>query len=694
MATIDEIIKQSLNPFDNSVAGNFWEERKPAPTVDSIHQEALTQIKSVLDQIAQDHQTRTLILYGDVGVGKTHFMGRLKQKLNNEAFFVYIEPFPQSDHIWRHILRYTVDNLINVPVGQVDSQLILWLKSCLSTISHELRSEHKGFIDKIKGLFGKHQQDVKSERKLFIDILKKNIGTKGIYNANEFFGVLYDLTNPDLHSLACEWLKGDDLDEESLQKLQVKQSIDNEDAARGLLGNFSKISGKTHPIVLCFDNLDNIARLPDGSSDLQALFNVNSAIHTGKWQGFLIIVSIRTSSWNENYKRIQPSDLDRAKLKIPLRRITLEEGEALLASRLYQLHHQAYSLPDSPIYPLTTEILVKVFPGRKASARQVLDLGKNLFQEYKEWLFRGQQPPKPKWLDGHTPPPPPPPPDEVVKAQLELLWQQEYKKVQTKITKITLLAAPELIRMLQEALEVLQVQAIKPKLLSGKYASYSLSYQLPHHKKTVGLVWTEDPGMKSFYDVMNACQRVVANNSCYSLQLIRLASVGQPSLAGNQIYKQIFTYTNHRHFKPNLVSVHYLATYHNLVNSALAQELVLAGKTINLQKLQSLIRESEILHKCTLLQDLGIIAKQAPVKNDGNRTKKDFKPVKDFLLNLVTIQGFMGVAALIKEAKSQFSTTQHSEIEQLIQQLCEEQKVKIIDYNAKLEDQLIRLVTQ
>ncbi|BAY97670.1 hypothetical protein NIES37_16140 [Tolypothrix tenuis PCC 7101] len=691
MLTIDDVIKQSLNPFDNFAAGNFWEEQKPVSTVDSIHQEALTQIKSVLEQISQDHQTRTVILYGDAGVGKTHFMGRLKQRLNEQAFFAYIEPFPQSDHIWRHILRHTVDSLVNAPEGQTDSQLILWLKSCLSNISKGLQSEQKSFIDKIKGFFGRTKTDNKGERKLFVDILKKTIGTKGIYNANEFFGVLYDLTDPNLNSLACEWLKGDDLDEESLKQLQIKQSIDSEDTARGILGNFSKISSKTQPIVLCFDNLDSIARLPDGSIDIQALFNVNSAIYNGKWQGFLIIISVRTSTWNDNYKRIQPSDLDRASVKVPLKRITLEEAEALLASRLYQIHHQAYSLPKSPIYPLTAEILWKAFPSRKASPRMALTLGKQLFQEYKEWLFRDKKSPKPKWLDDGTPPPPPPPTPDEIKAELQLIWQQEYKKVQAKITKITLLAAPELIRLVQEALEALQIQEIKPKLLSGKYASYSVSYQQPSTKEKVGIVWTEDPGMKPFYDVMNACQRVVSNNLCQKLKLIRFAGVGQPNLAGNQIYRQIFTYTHHLHIKPSLGSVHYLATYHSLVNSALAHELVLVRKTITLKELQSLIRELQILHKCALLQDLGIVPKQDTVRDNDNR-KQDLKLVKDFMLNQIKIQAFMGVTALIREVIRQFPTVKESEIHDLIDLLCQEKKVKIINPKAKLQDKLICLI--
>lgn len=690
MTTIDQLIKQSLNPFDNYAAGNFWEEQEPAPTVESIHQEALTQIKSVLAEVAEDHQTRTLILYGDVGAGKTHFMGQLKQRLNDRAFFAYIEPFPQSDHIWRHILRYTVDSLVNAPAGQTDSQLILWLKSCLSTIREGLQSEQQSLIDRIKGIFGQAKTDARGDRQFFIDILKKTIGNTGIYNANEFFGILYDLTNPELYSLACEWLKGDDLDEESLKKLRVKQSIDNEDKARGILANFSKISAKTQPIVLCFDQLDNIARLPDGSIDLQALFNVNSTIYNGKWKGFLIIISIRTSTWNENHKRVQPSDLDRASLKVPLKRITLEQAEVLLATRLYPLHHQADPQPVSPIYPLNQQVLVKAFPSSKASPRNVLMLGQQLFQNYKEWIVKDKPNPPPKWVDGEAPPLPPLSPDKI-QAEFQLIWQHEYNKIQGRITKITLLAAPELIRMLQEALAALQVQEIKPKLLNGNFASYSLSYQQPDQRERVGLVWTEEPNMRPFYDVMNACQRVMDRSQCQTLQLIRAAGVGTPKLAGNQIYKQIFTGTHHRHIKPTLSSVHYLATYHSLVNAALANELVVAGKTLSLKELEAQIRNSEILHKCTLLQDLGIVSIQNNSK-DNHNGKHEVQVVKEFLFNLVITQHFMGLLTLIQNARRQFYQVNESDIEQMIHQLCQENKIKIVNPKAKPEAQSVCLV--
>ncbi|MUG99281.1 AAA family ATPase [Scytonema sp. UIC 10036] len=690
MATIEEVIKKSLNPFDNLAAGNFWVEQESPPNIESIHQKSLSQIKNVLAEVAQDRQTRTLILYGDAGTGKTHFLGQLKQQLNDTAFFVYIEPFPQSDHIWRHILRHTVDSLVNSPVGQADSQLILWIKSCLSTIERTLKREQQSLITKVKSIFGKTTTDADRDRQFFIELLKKTIGTTGIYNANEFFGVLYNLTNPDLYSLACEWLKGDNLDEESLKKLRVQQSIDDEDKARGILGNFSKISAKTQPIVLCFDQLDSIARLPDGSIDLQALFSVNSTIVNGRWKSFLIIISIRTETWNVNYKRVQPSDIDRATIRIPLKRIALEEAEALLGSRLYPLHQSAEPKPSSQIFPLNKQVLEKVFPSHKATPRNVLVLGRQLFQEYKEWLFRDKQPPKPQWLEGGEPMLPQVSPIEKIQADFQLRWQQEYKKNQEKITKIALLDATDLIRMLQQALTALKVQEIKLKLISGKFASYSLSYQKLDKKERVGVVWTEEPNMNSFFNVMNACQKAIQQKVCQTMYLIRFGSVGKPNLAGNQLYRQIFTNTGHRHLQPALSSVHYLATYHNLVKSAEANELVLAGKMINLQELESLIYNSKILQDCRLLQDLNVVS----ASKEPDTDQPNLQPVKDYLLNVVITQGFIGRSQLLQTTHSQFAEMSRENIEQILNQLCSDQKIKIVNPKAKQEDQTVCLIVK
>jgi hypothetical protein len=281
--------------------------------------------------------------------------------------------------------------------------------------------------------------------------------------------------------------------------------------------------------------------------------------------------------------------------------------------------------------------------------------------------------------------------NEKIKAEFQLQWQDECNKIQEKLTKSTLLAASELIRMLQEAISALQVQEVKPKVISGKFASYSLSYQRSGQRERVGIVWTEDASMQSFYAVMNACKKVVNSNLCQTLYLIRAAGVGNSKLAGNKIYKQIFTGSQHHHITPTLSSVHYLATYHSFVNAVLANELVVAGKTLSLKELEALVREAEILHECTLLQDLEIV----PKKNGGGNGKiKKLQKVKQFLLNVVITQQFMGLQALVEKTEREFSEVDESQIEQLIQQLCEENKIQILDPGAKKEAQFVFLVTK
>jgi hypothetical protein len=392
-----------------------------------------------------------------------------------------------------------------------------------------------------------------------------------------------------------------------------------------------------------------------------------------------VIISVITNTLKRHFDRILPADKAGIHKTIQLKPITIEQAEALWSYQLQPLHQLANPRPESPIFPLNRQILEKTYPGGKTMPRNALTLGREEYQKYKVI------PPPP--LPNPTPPLPLPDPTQ---AEFELLWQHEYTKSQGKITKISLLSSPDLIQMLQQSISSLKMQGVKTKLLSGKYASYSLSYQHPTKREKLGIVWTEDSNMNSFYHIMNACQTVLQKNLCQTMYLIRGGDLGKPNMAGNQLYRQIFTDTNHVHIKPSLQSIHYLATYQSLVNSAKSQELVIGGKTINLQRLETLINESEILNQCTLLQDLGIVSKPKPKPN--GKEGKDLRPVKNFLLNLVKTQGYMGVATLISQAVSQFPDVKETEIRSLIEQLYQENKVKTVNPEAKLSEQLICLI--
>ncbi len=354
MKSIDKIICQEVNPFDREslVPGNFWEEQQEAAfAVNSIHQKETEQIEKTLNELKQDGLSRTILLTGDSGSGKSYLLGRLKRNLNDRAFFAYIGPWPDSKYMWRHTLRQTVDSLVCEPEGQQESQLLLWLKGLSA-----FRSQ--GLAKKILG-----------ERGLFIKNLRDTYPT-GIYNAREFFGVLYDLTNPDLYYLACDWLRGDDLSEEDLKRLKVTKSVDSEEAARGIIGNLGKISVDNRPIVLCFDQLDSLPK-ENGFINFQPLFTLNSTIHNKKYtfRNYLVIISVITTTWQENKQSIQLADLAEGRINksIRLKLINMKQAEALWQMRLHHIHEQANPKHHSKLYPLCQQQLKINFPGGKTS---------------------------------------------------------------------------------------------------------------------------------------------------------------------------------------------------------------------------------------------------------------------------------------------------------------------------------------
>ncbi|MDC0831639.1 AAA family ATPase [Geitlerinema sp. CS-897] len=674
MASIEQLVQRAVNPFDSTTfrPGNFWHEDRPAhATIESIHQEIVAEIERILETVAGDRRSRTILLSGDSGSGKSFLLSRLKQRLNPQAFFTYIGPWPESDYIWRHTLRHTIDSLTYVPEGAQESQLLLWLKS-LSAF------RDRGFLKRLIG-----------ERHLFVHNFKSTYPT-GIYNANEFFSVLYHLTDPQLYSLACDWLKGDDLDDESLKALHVSSSIDTEHKAQSILGNFGRIATATQPIVLCFDNLDNVDRSDRGYIDLQALFNVNSIVHNQKLKNFLVIVSIVTNTWNENARHVQPADLARIDTELHLRPIDIDRAQQLWETRLAPLHRQADSPPPSSLYPLSREALERKFPGDRALPRSVLMLGRSLFQQAKIGVANGgsphfETPVMSEVEDGGDRPT-----DEL--AAFKLTWETELVQVQSKVRHIRQFSAPELMQMLRQVLEVLGVTGVRPKLLeSPTYGRYSLSFYWSFKFGRVGVIWIEEPNLVSFCRVMKAAQEALEKNTCQFLYLIRAENLGVPRNQGYRRYKELFVDSIHRHIIPDLDSLHILETYHNLVNSAKSGDFVLGDRAIDFEELKALTVRAEVLQDCRLLQKLDVFSHDLGSLLEIEE-RDPFDRVKEYIFALVKTQQLIGRTVLVESTNAQFPDFQKDDIDRAISTLCQENRIAILNPDSNPEEHLIGYV--
>ena len=651
MATLAEIIQREVNPFDPVTlkTGNFWtdDKQKDIPTVTSIHQEAIQEIENLLHTVAKDHYTRTLLLMGDSGCGKSYLLARLKQNFNHQAFFAYIDPCPSSDCIWQHTLRYTVDSLMHAPAGEKESQLLLWLKNLANFRDRSLMKQLLG----AKGLF----------------ILNfRSTYPTGIFRPKDFFTVLYQLTKPEFYFLACDWLRGENLDDQDLHKLGVNTVIDTEESARGILGNFGRISEYNRPIVLCFDQVETY-RHADGSFDISSVFNVNTTLHNSNFKNFLVIISIIRNQFIEHKDNLHQSDLARLEKTVTLNQISLDRVEALWSSRLAYLHEQAQPKPKSKIEPLNKEQLQQHYPGGKANLRDSLALASKLFLAYKT----GQ-----KEIDNLK---------EDLPASFYLLWQQELQNTRDNLTRIRQFSSQELIDMLQQVAIALQVDRVKSRFLPGKYGSYSFSYKSREKDRLFGVLWCEEPNLKSFVFAMKACDKAKKQHRNCTFILLRAETVGNAKNKGYQLYKKIFRRSPHRHLQPTLDDVSYLKTYQKLANEAIAGDLVLGSQTITLLQLQSLVCDSQVLAQCNLLKELAIISS----KKDTGMKEQRQPQVNKLLLNLAKVHKIIGKQKLIEQASHQLANLEPEEIEQSLAQLQAESQIAIVNPHAPTEEQII-----
>jgi hypothetical protein len=415
--------------------------------------------------------------------------------------------------------------------------------------------------------------------------------------------------------------------------------------------------------------------LPNGYLDITPVFKINTALHNAGLKNFVVIISIIRDVYRENEAIIPQADLDRLELTTELRNISLKQVQALWESRLYPLHAQATPKPQSSIAPLELSALESEYPGGKANLRDCLIFGGKLYKKYKDDLINS----------GDGEPQPSEPTEE-----FKLLWQHEFKNNQEEISKVNQFSGIELVNMLKKALTALEIKIIKQKLLSSPtYAGSSFSYLCPKSKQEIGIFWNESPNMQSLAFAMKACHKTLGNALCDSLILIRQEGFASQKGKAYSDYIQIFHMGANQHIKVDTESLHYLRTYQLLVNEAYSGNLVIGSQVINPEKLEELVRKSEVLKSCCLLQDLKIFGKIPPPPRPDDIY---IEWVKTFL----KVYQFMSRATLEKNIKQQFPQIQDEEIDRIVSKLlCEPSPfITILDTSVSKDEQLVCLIPQ
>jgi len=393
--TIQQTLKQK-NPFISSSIGDPWDDS--FTDVPSINQDVY---QSILDLIHEKNKKPSLpcaaLICGEVGSGKTHFIGRLLRQSNQTDclfYIAYIQPIEDPDRTFSYLLRELINNLCHpilntntTPLDRLVDQVVksamtsqdtcmtkskkLDLRSTVIQLKNDTkRLIHSGTqkdFNRLKNnlknfLRQKHPNTI--PKKTSIEIMRNRF--PGI--SKSFFKVLFQYNQSLRKNAAISWLKGLRLDDEDTALLAVPDRNRLSDKALeeesrliiDAIGQLLSCYGWT--LLVCFDRLENL--------------ETNEQIHSlGKMIEFIVdtsramlpITFIRGSEWQDKFKiSLNQHVVTRLETnEYQLKGCVLNDSKAILKKRLSFLTHDTD-------FPFSDDMLAQMYKETIYFPRQVI----------------------------------------------------------------------------------------------------------------------------------------------------------------------------------------------------------------------------------------------------------------------------------------------------------------------------------
>jgi hypothetical protein len=655
MASLYTIILHALNPFEYYVTGDVTQH--PIPTdavVERIHQQPLERLEGLLESVQATQTPHTAILTGQSGSGKTFLLGRLRERSADRARFAYVGPWSDASRIWRHTLRCTLESLTRGSAEALETPLETWFR-------------------------GLQRREANETREAFAKRCQRQYSAE---NPLKFFRIVYGLGQLKLRPLVQAWLAGDELDPEDLRSIGARQAIDNEDDARQVLMNLIRVNPDDRPLILCFDQLDNVPQR-DGQPDLHPLFQLNTRIHTSYGTArVFVVINLITETFINTRRQQTAADLARIDKPIDIKALQRPEIEAVWRQRLAPLHAQADPTPNDPLAPLDTLDWDHAFPTGRALIRNALVVARDHVQAYKQGRLPG--------VSGRGSDEPGSGPTV---NSFRLVWENEFRSVQSHVPKIAQAATEDLIWYLTEALDCLGLsflerRFLKPQGSTAQYVAHiretSLGFSL--HGKTTALIWSESDNLTQFHRVLKVAEAAIHAGKCDRFLLVRHGRLGNSSNKGYQLYRQLIDGTVHRHIRPDRIDITVLKTLHALMNQAKASDLLVDSAPVDTHQLKALVKASGVLERSELLKTLGVLPTGATHATDPDEPTT---AIRQFVQGLLEGEMLLGLSTLEERTRHSYPHVDRPRFDAILDELLAAGTIGIRPPDAPREHQLV-----
>jgi len=342
------------NPFSQSIVNDAWQEA-PAD-VPEIHAQAFELCCDLLGHVRRGTGSRSILLHGQAGSGKTHLLARLRRQWVSEAAeasslarppeppqvlltSVRLRAGPRM--ICRHLRRTLAGDLFRPSLyGLTQLERLL-----LHRLSQYLPNPKKAWK------WWQTLHEPLRERKWWETFRRP----EGLDELEKYFDQLMERLDEDLdlgrnlttvlrHLISGrhrrdtrDWLREGALPETAMQNLELvpdPSEEDPEEQAIDFICALSRLAGPDVPLVLCFDQVEALQAHPGDYEGLFSFGRMVSALHD-KTSTLLMISCVQSSFLDSLQEAIRGADMDRlAEWEGLLRPLTWRESEALAAARL------------------------------------------------------------------------------------------------------------------------------------------------------------------------------------------------------------------------------------------------------------------------------------------------------------------------------------------------------------------------
>jgi hypothetical protein len=322
--------------------------------VAEINRPAFEACQLLVEDVRRQHASAALTLFGEAGAGKTHLLGRVRRWLQNMPgnLFVLVRMDTNARMLWRHLRRCLADALLRSSSsggGRIIDDL---LRERRAEVAHLPERDLSIVLEHC--LSGTHPRD------------------------------------------ATAWLRGQELPEAAVQRLEVAQpgpEENQEAASRSVVVSLCSLI-EPGAVVFCLDQLEALQNLVDDADGLRAAGQAISLLHD-MVRNACVICCVQTGFLQTIEKILDEATRHRMLgRRQAIHLIDWEQAQRLIAARLKSIPAlmQQRQANDSPLWPLSDDPIRQVFVDNAAPARRVISRCKDLFDQWRTGELPAEEP--------------------------------------------------------------------------------------------------------------------------------------------------------------------------------------------------------------------------------------------------------------------------------------------------------------